>query len=234
MASKRATTEETEADLEARARAAIKLAFPWMPDGAIKHQIKFTFKFGRQTLVVDAGKSRAEARLDILLEKDDKPLAIMGLKRPGIKLTDDDGAQGLSYARLVQPPAPLVVVTNGTDVRILETSTGNPWQPATGTEEAFQDLVTQASRVAGADIRHAIGTLMGTSPHVWMQAVRLVSGETIAELTASWDEPALPFAADFLAPRAATHQLWRHLVTGEKLLVLQGPPLAGKAKVALI
>jgi hypothetical protein len=231
MPSKRATTKETEADLEARIRAAIKVAFPWLPDGAIKHQIKFTFKFGRQTLDVDAGKSRAEARLDILLEKDDKPLAIMELKRPGLTLTVDDGAQGLSYARLVQPPAPLVVVTNGTDVKILETSTGNPWQPATATEEAFKDLITQASRVAGTDIRHAIDTLMGTAPNVWMQAVRLVSTETIEELTASWDEPALPFAADFLAPRAATHQLWRNLVAGEKLLVLEGPPLAGKSNV---
>ncbi len=231
MPSKRATTEETEADLEARVRAAIKVAFPWMPDGAIKHQIKFTFKFGRQTLEVDAGKSRAEARLDILLEKDEKPLAIMELKRPGITLTDDDSAQGLSYARLVQPPAPLVVITNGTAVRILETSTGNPWQPATPTEDAFQDLITQASRVAGADVRHAVDALMGTTPTVWMQAVRLVSSETIAELTASWDEPALPFAAEFLAPRAATHQLWRSLVTGERLLILEGSPLTGKSNV---
>lgn len=231
MSSNRTTTTETEADLEARVRAAIKMAFPWLPDGAIKHQIKFSFKFGRQTLLVENGKSRADARLDILLEKDGKPLAVMELKRPRIKLTADDGAQGLSYARLVQPPAPIVVVTNGTDVRILETSTGNPWKPATATEDAFKDLITQASRVAGVDIRHAIDTLMGTAPNVWMQAVRLVSTETIEELTASWDEPALPFAADFLTPRAATHQLWRNLVAGEKLLVLQGPPLAGKSNV---
>lgn len=231
MPSKRATTGETEADLEARVRAAIKVAFPWLPDGTIKHQVKFTFKFGRQTLEVDAGKSRAEARLDILLEKDNKPLAIMELKRPGLTLTDDDGAQGLSYARLVQPPAPLVVVTNGSDVSILDTSTGNLWQPTTATEEAFKDLIAQASRVASADIRHAIDTLMGATPNVWMQAVRFVSAETIKELTASWDEPALPFAADFLVPRAATHQLGRNLVAGEKLLVLEGPPLAGKSNV---
>jgi len=231
MSTKRATTEETEADLEARIRAAIKVAFPWLPDGAIKHQIKFSFKFGRQTLVVDAGKSRAAARLDILLEKDGKPLAVMELKRPTIKLTDDDGAQGLSYARLLQPPAPLVVVTNGTEVTILETSTGRPWQPVTASEDMFKALLAQASRVASADIRHAIDTLMGTSPSVWMQAVRHVSADTIKELTASWDEPALPFIADFLAPRGATRQLWRNLVAGERVLVLEGPPLAGKSNV---
>jgi hypothetical protein len=231
MSSKRATTEETEADLEARIRAAIKLAFQWLPDGAIKHQIKFSFKFGRQTLMVDAGKSRAEARLDILLEKDGKPLAVMELKRPGIKLTDDDGAQGLSYARLVQPPAPLVVVTNGTEVTTLETSSGKPWQPASASEDTFKALLTQASRVASADIRHAVDTLMGTAPRVWMQAVRCVSSDTIEELTASWDEPALPFVADFLAPRGATYQLWRNLVAGERLQVLEGPPLSGKSNV---
>lgn len=231
MSSKRATIKETEADLEARIRAAIRAAFRWLPDGAIKHQIKFTFKFGRQTLEADAAQSRAEARLDILLEKDDKPLAIMELKRPSIELTDDDGAQGLSYARLLQPPAPLVVVTNGTEVRFFETFTGEPWQPKTPSEDALKALISQASRVANADIRHAVDTLMGSSPNVWMQAVRHVSAETINELTASWDEPALPFVADFLAPRSATHQLWRSLVAGERLIVLEGPPLSGKSNV---
>jgi hypothetical protein len=231
MPAERVTTEETEADLEARIRAAIKAAFSWIPDGAIKHQVKFSFKFGRNTLVVDACKSRAEARLDILLEMDGKPLAVMELKRPSIQLTDDDEAQALSYARLVQPPAPLVVVTNGTEVRFIETHTGTPWQPANKSEEAFTALVAQASRVAGADLRHAIDTLMGSTPEVWMQAVRLVSADTISELTASWSQPALPFIEDFLTPRGATFQLWRNPNAGERLLLLEGIPLSGKSNV---
>ncbi|MCZ2498909.1 hypothetical protein GN316_19270 [Xylophilus sp. Kf1] len=207
------------------------MAFPWLPDGAIKHQIKFSFKFGRQTLWVDNGKSGAEARLDILLEKDGRQVAIMELKRPGLVLTDDDGAQGLSYARLVEPPAPLVVVTNGKAVRILETASGNSWQPSTASDKAFQSLLVQASRVASADIRHAIDTLMGTDPRIWVQAIRHVSAAAIAELTASWDEPALPFAADFLAPREATQQLMKYLGESHKLLMLSGPPLSGKSNV---
>lgn len=231
MPSTKSTTKETEADLEARIRAAVKVAFPWLPDDAIKHQIKFSFQFGRKVLEVDASKSRAEARLDILLQKDGKPLAVMELKRPSIQLTDDDGAQGLSYARLVQPPAPLVVITNGTDVTLIETHTGKQWQPVTKTEEAFKTLVAQASRVAGAELRHAIDTLMATTPAVWMQAVRHVSEDTINELTASWSEPALPFIKDFLAPRVATAKLRQWLVSGERLLVLEGPPLSGKSNV---
>jgi len=231
MPSKKSTTQKTEADLEARIRAAIKEAFPWLPDDAIKHQIKFSFKFGRKTLEVAGGKSRAEARLDILLEREGKPLAVMELKRPGMQLTDDDGAQGLSYARLVQPPAPLVVVTNGTDVTFIETHTGKLWQPATKSDEAFRTLVTQASRVAEADLRHAINTLMGTTPEVWMQAVRQVSADTFEEMTSSWSEPAVPFIEGFLIPRVATEELRQRLRSGERLLILEGPPLSGKSNV---
>lgn len=231
MSDKRVTTRETEADLEARVRAAIKVAFPWLPDGAIKHQIKFVFKFGRKSIEVDSSKLRNEAKLDILLEMDNVPLAVLELKRPGIALTSDDGAQGMSYARLVDPPAPLVVVTNGTEVTFYETHTGKLWEPEEKSDKAFKALVTQASRVAGADLRHAIDTLMGTSPEVWMAAVRVVSIENIEELTASWDKPALPFIKNFLAPRGATAQLIRRLDAGVKILVLEGPPLAGKSNV---
>ncbi|WP_249686869.1 type I restriction enzyme HsdR N-terminal domain-containing protein [Pectobacterium polaris] len=231
MPMKRTTTEETEADLEARIHAAINTAFPSLPNGTIKHQIKFSFKFGRQTLVVDNGKSRAEARLDILLEHNDIPLAVMELKRPGSGLDNKDGAQGLSYARLLQPPAPLVVITDGTEVTLLETGTGNIWHPETFTEETFQKLITQASCAAKADIRHAIDTLMGTSPTIWMQAVRQISAETFNELMASQDEPALPFTDNFLIPRNATRQLWQHLLAEKRLLVLEGAPLSGKSNV---
>ncbi len=231
MPANRSTTNDTEADLEARIRAAIKKAFPGLPDGSIKHQIKFTFKFGKQTIEVDAGKQRAEARLDILLEKDGRPLAVMELKRPGLALADEDDAQGVSYARLVQPPAPLVVVTNGSDVRILETSTGSEWNAGSASEEAFLNLIKRACRVANDEITTAIETLMGTASHVWIQAVRRISAATIDELTAVGDESGLPFAEGFLLPRRATHQILKNLDKGTKLQVLEGPPLAGKSSV---
>lgn len=231
MPANRSTTNDTEADLEARIRAAIKKAFPGLPDGSVKHQIKFTFKFGKQTIEVDARKQRAEARLDILLEKDGRPLAVMELKRPGLALTDEDDAQGVSYARLVQPPAPLVVVTNGSDVRILETSTGSEWNAGSAPEEAFLSLMKRACRVAKDEITTAIETLMGTAPHVWIQAVRRISAATIDELTAVGDESGLPFAEGFLLPRRATHQILKNLDKGTKLQVLEGPPLAGKSSV---
>ncbi|MEF8621780.1 type I restriction enzyme HsdR N-terminal domain-containing protein [Escherichia coli] len=231
MSFERTTREDTEADLEARIRAAIKIAFPFIPDGSIKHQIKFSFKFGRQTIVIDNGKSRAEARLDILLEHNDIPLAVMELKRPGINLSVEDGAQGLSYARLVQPPAPIVIITNGKEITFLETATGEDWQPENLTEENLQKLIKNASRIAKDDIRHAIDTLLGTSPRVWMQAVRHMSNHTFHELTASKEEPARPFNDNFLIPRDISHQVLQDLMAGERLIVLEGPPLSGKSNV---
>jgi hypothetical protein len=82
-------------------------AFPWLPPGAIKQQLKFSFQPGRKK--VEVASSAAQPRLDILLEVDDIALAVLELKRPGIVLDQDDEAQGLSYARLLNPPAPLSV-----------------------------------------------------------------------------------------------------------------------------
>lgn len=231
MPAKQATTSMTEADLEARVPGAIQRAFPWMPDDAIKHQIKFTFKFGRQTLEANSGKTRAEARLDVLLKLGGKNLAVMEFKKPGLALTEDDGAQGLSYARLVEPPAPLVVVTNGKDVRFIETHTSKPWTPTTKSAKALKELVTNASRVAEGELRLAVDTLMRTAPGVWMQAVRKVSVQTIEDLTSSATQPALPFNRDFLIPRIATYWLAAALVEGKRLLTLEGTPLAGKSNV---
>ena len=55
------------------------------------------------------------AALDILLELDGRPLAILELKKPGEALDTSVSRQGLSYARLIsdyQMP-PLVITSNG-------------------------------------------------------------------------------------------------------------------------
>lgn len=122
-------------------------------------------------------------------------------------------------------------MTNGVDLRIVETHSGKQWQPAQPSQQAFQDLVASAARIATADMKQAIDSLMGTNAAVWMQAVRHTSVETIAELSASWDEPAHPFARNFLVPRKATAQVLRQVSSGARLILLEGAPLAGKSNV---
>src|SRR3954454_20130127 len=94
------TKSPTEAELEARIEAALRVALPWLPPDGLKHQIKFEFKFGHSTVTINGAEvSSAQARLDILVSYREIRLAVMELKRNGLCLTPDDDQQGLSYAR---------------------------------------------------------------------------------------------------------------------------------------
>src|SRR6266705_3153204 len=104
MAIRTTTKSSTEADLEAEIDAALGLAFPWLPHGSIRHQTTFSFSFGAKRITVDGAKGDvAHARADILLYWNEKPLAVLELKRRGLTLDAEDDAQGLAYAGVHYP-----------------------------------------------------------------------------------------------------------------------------------
>jgi len=226
------TTSWTEADLEAAIHEVLKITFPWLPAHAIRHQTKFSFTFGRKKIEIDGSKaSQAEARADILLCHDEKPLAVLELKRSGISLTPYDDAQGLSYARVVNPQAPLVIVTNGHELHCLETHSGNQWHPSHYNERSFLALVANAANIAASDTKLAVDTLMGTNANVWQQAVRNTSKETLSDLNVSLDAPANPFVRGFLIPRKSADLVMKQVTKGANLILVEGPPLIGKSNV---
>jgi hypothetical protein len=226
------TAWPTEADLEASIRAALRRAFPLLPEAAIRHQTKFAFSFGRARIEVDGTTvSRLEARADILLYLKDQPLAVLELKRNGVMLSQADEEQGLSYARMLHRRPPLVAITNGEDVRLLETHTGETWNPPQADEAEFKRLLAAASRAAAKDVKQAVSTLMGSSSDIWMQAIRQASASTIAELSGNWGEAQLPFVHAFLIPRKATAAIVHLLLQGSRLVTVEGPPLVGKSSV---
>ncbi|WP_137009844.1 type I restriction enzyme HsdR N-terminal domain-containing protein [Aquitalea aquatilis] len=232
MPAKQLTKSPNEADLEASIHQAVKQAFPWLAAGSIRHQTKFAFTFGRKKIEIDGTEvSRAEGRSDIILYNEERPLAVLELKRPGIPLTGNDEAQGLSYARVLTPSPPLVIVTNGTDLHIVETHSGKKWAATLPTDQDFKALVSNAARVATADLKDAIDTLMGTNSAVWMSAARSASAVVLSELSASSDKPAQPFVDQILFSRRATLEVLSHIRDGAKLVLLEGPPLAGKSNV---
>jgi hypothetical protein len=53
MTIKQLTTALTEADLEAEIHSALRKVFPWIPDGSIRHQTKFSFAFGKAKIDVE-------------------------------------------------------------------------------------------------------------------------------------------------------------------------------------
>ena len=99
MAIETTTKAPTEADLEAQIDAALRLAFPWLPDGLIRHQTIFSFSFGGKRITVDGAKGHvAHARADILLYWNERPMAVLELKRGGSALDAEHDAKGLAYA----------------------------------------------------------------------------------------------------------------------------------------
>lgn len=112
------TEGKTEADLEARANAALRAVMPWLDLAGIKHQLTFSFQLGHKSVKIDGTKtSKRQGRFDVLIESGGKRLAILELKRPDKPLTDQDVEQGLSYARVLHPRPPIVIVSNGADTR---------------------------------------------------------------------------------------------------------------------
>jgi hypothetical protein len=226
------TKSPTEADLEARIEASVRAAFSWLPPDGLKHQLKFEFKFGHSVVAVDGAEvSAAQARLDILVSYKGIPLAVMELKREGLPLTADDEEQGLSYARMLHPRPPLVVVTNGTDTKTLETHSGAQWKADNPTEAAVNKLIANAGTIAAGDLKRAVESLLGPQSMVWVAAVRAASDAAIADLTGQFDEVSRPFVEDFLIPRNATRQIVDALSSSKRIVIVEGPPLAGKSNV---
>ena len=91
-------SEMNEATLESRLHAVLTKVFPWISPGEIKHQVVFSVNLGRNTFKVDgsAASELAHPRLDILLMYKNKNLAVLELKAPSEKLTENDEKQGKS------------------------------------------------------------------------------------------------------------------------------------------
>lgn len=232
MTATQLTKSPTEADLKAEIHAVIRKAFPWLPTDAIRHQTKFSFTFGHATIEIDGVRDlQAEGRTDILVRWNETPLAVLELKRKGLALTAADVEQGLSYASVIRPRFPLVIVSNGDETRILELYSGNPWQPTTPSEAEFQKLIGATAAAATGDIKNAVSTLMGSQPMVWVQAIRSASDASMEELIGRWDEPLQPFVRDFLFPRKASAMVEMALSRGKRFLLIEGAPLVGKSSL---
>jgi hypothetical protein len=229
---KRLTTKPTETDLETEIHYALRVGFPWIPATDLKHQIRFQFNVGHAVLTNDGEETyRAEGRADIIVEAYGKPVAVMELKRRGNPLTPQDGSQGLSYARLLDHMPPLVVVTNGQDVRWLETHTRKEWKPSNDLEAEFKKLVEAASRVAAVDVKGAVQVLLGTGSALWATALRQATAASLDALSGAWSDPLVPFVPNFLIPREATQEVLAQLRSGARAVIVSGAPLAGKSNV---
>ena len=190
---------KTEAKFQAAMDAAARRVFPWLKDGDFDVEHVIEVQAGRNMISADgAANYKRHGRADLILRRAGRPLAVIELKRPDIGLKPADGAQGLSYARLLQPMAPLVVVTDGAAVRFIDTYTGQPlWGGAQSAEEAqVQARLEAAATVAVGDRALAIAPLLGPDSTVWASMLRKASWAAIAERSGGWGDTLRPFVPD--------------------------------------
>ncbi len=193
---------DTEADLESRLTAAPKTAFPNIPRDGLKLQRRFTVRLGHKEYAYDSTASWARSgRADILIFRQERALAVIEVKRQDLALTQADYEQAQSYANQITPRPPLVIVTNGGETKVYDSSTGQPWSAKHDAAAAVGRLLTNAAKVAAADVEWAIEALMGRETGVWAPVVRTSTELLLEEMTDKPGESRRPFARDLLFPR---------------------------------
>lgn len=90
-------------------------------ENELEFEKSFSIRVGRHTSIVNDRIQTKRARLDILIKRDGNNLFVIEAKTDGRPLTEEDRDQAISYARLVDPMAPIVVVTNGKETKLYRT-----------------------------------------------------------------------------------------------------------------
>ena len=234
MVVKTASGKESEASLEARINAAITAVFPSFNSTELEHQTSFTVRVGKKDHIYDGSKEQlARGRADILIKKNGASIAVLELKRPSSKLTEEDVEQGLSYARLIHPIAPLVVVTNATETWLYETSTGSKLARTTIDEKALITSINSAAQIAEDDLRRAISTLLGTDELLWLELVKSATATKLIELSGTPSDTSAPFTEDFYIPREVVNDIQSELLKtdGARILFVRSDPGQGLSSV---
>ena len=222
----------TEADLESRLCDALSTAFPNIPRTQFELQRRFTVRVGHETREFDsAALWEKSGRADILISHNERPLAMLEVKREDLALTHADYEQVQSYANQMTPRPPLVVVTNGSETRVYDSNTGKPWKPEDDAADAVERVLSNAAKVAVADRRWAIEALMGRESSAWVPIVRASTNILLSEMTDAPGESGCPFAQDLLIPRLATCRATNALLQGPTFAIVEGAPVSGKTSL---
>lgn len=218
-----------EATFESRTHAALKNIFPSYTGIELTHQHIFSIKIGREDITIKS--SEKKPRLDILLKHKDRNLAILELKKPGHQLTQDDKKQGLSYARLLDEMAPLVIVSNGTDTQFYETISGESIDLNGKNIEHLRTIFSNALEVAAEKKDSAIKILLGKEPSMWLKVIKDLNTKNLNDYIGPIDDFYLPISEGFQIPRQSTMQVASLLAANNPLIAVTGAPMVGKTNV---
>lgn len=218
-----------EATFETRAHEAIKYIFPKYATLELTHQLIFSVKLGHD--IIDVKPSVRRPRLDILIKQKGRNLAVLELKRPGYPLRDEDRDQGLSYARLLTPMPPLVIVSNGKETQFYETTSGTPLDIISPDAEQLEKLFVQALEIAASQKDHAVRILLGKDPLIWEKVIGDINRISFLNHTGFVETLYQPIADSFHLPRESTQRIVDLVSRNNPVVTVTGSPMVGKTNI---
>lgn len=222
-----------EREFEQHYTNALRLILPTFQHNELQSQRSFSIKFGHHNILVDGQQPGERAKIgiyDLLLYIDQRPLIMLELKKPGLKLTEDDKNQGISYARLTHPITPVTVITNGSDVEVYDTFTKKPLEKEILEKDLLLARIDQAARLAKSEYKNCILTLIENDQRVLYQLFNTISAQTFAELIGSSNDMTKPIIENFCVPRELLGSL-AQAVIDHQFVVVTGDAYSGKTNL---
>ena len=221
-----------EAEFQASIINRIRAAFPLLPLD-IRAERYLNLKLGHHDITIDGrstDRQSVKGRLDVIIFNDNKPLLLVELKAPNVKITNEDIDQGLSYARLHQPMVPLVLVTNGdsASTKLVLTYDGSS---VPNDQYDLSKILQSAAALSAKTVDSAIHTLLGNDSEVWRDILSRWNLEAISSRTGKASDIRKAIVENFSIPREAVESINKHFSDGAHTVVLHGLPLSGVTSV---
>ncbi|WP_036216156.1 type I restriction enzyme HsdR N-terminal domain-containing protein [Lysinibacillus sphaericus] len=194
----------------------------------IIHQHIFSVKLGHENIEVKSSFKRPRA--DILIKYNGRNLAILELKKPIHVLTDNDRTQGLSYARLLDPIAPLVIVSNGKETKFYNTYTGEEMEDTSVDRKRLQEILTQAHQLADSSLDDAVKVLLGKDPEILGKIVDGINEKSFNDQIGPINDYTKAIAEEFHLPRKVTAHIINY-AKNNAVVAVTGDPLVGKTNI---
>ena len=219
-------TEPNEEELRTRFVGQISAAFPLLSSESISIERHLSLKLGHHELQLDGFKHRVAGRYDLLVRVAGAPMLLIELKAPDVTLSEDDVAQAVSYARLMDPMPPIAAVMNGTDTRVVRTFDRAALDPSEVSAEALRAALSSAGTIAASAAASAIRSLLANDPRGMAAVFSRWTSEALASLTGPRRRLGMPMVEGFQIPRRISRTVGAS-VGRHAIQVVSGPPLSG-------
>lgn len=222
---------KNEATLEARIAQVLQNTFPTFKEVGIVHQKSFSIKFGHHAVLVDLKEPKARptrAIFDILLTIDGQNIILLELKKEGLKLTNDDVSQGISYARLTHPMPPITLISNGLDNQFYNTYTKEKLEKNTIDLAYLKELTDNSFKLAINDFKNAVKILLNNEPELFAKVINQISDLRFDRLIGDINDYSKTITKEFLIQREIVEKIWQKIELNQSLIGIVAPALSGK------